>query len=320
MHRRSVLGAGLALGASRAVAQPVWPDRPVVLVDGYPPGGVTDLASRAVAAVMARELGVPVVVENRPGAATSVAATYASRARPDGHTLVMGTSTLAINHTLQPSLTPRDPVKELDPIGMVFRTPFILQVHPAIPAADTAAFIAHCRRTPGSVLFGSPGTGSVSHLCLEMFRVRTGIDIVHVPYRGGTDAALGLRKGEVHAVFQAPQEARAMLRDGSSHGLAVTAAAPLAAYPGIPSILGDLPDLEVFFWQGLFAPPGVPPAIRARTAAALRAATADPATRRRLADADVELVTDGAERLGAVLAADIERWREVIRKGNITLD
>ncbi|MBP0495171.1 Bug family tripartite tricarboxylate transporter substrate binding protein [Pararoseomonas indoligenes] len=320
MHRRSLLGASLALPVTRAAAQPTWPDRPIVLIEGYPPGGVTDLVSRAVSAVMARDLGVPVVVDNRPGAATSVAATHAARARPDGHTLVMGTTTLAINPTLQPQLTPRDPVRELEPVGMVFRTPFILQVHPEVPAADTAELIGHCRRNPGRVLFGSPGTGSVSHLCLELFRARTGIDVVHVPYRSGTDAALGLRRGEVHAVFQAPQEAKAVLRDGSSRGLAVTAATPLPGYPALPSILGTVPDLEVFFWQGLFAPAGVPAAVLARVASALRAATEDPATRLRLADADVELVSGGAETLRTVLVSDIARWHEVIQQANLRLE
>ena len=140
MHRRSLLAASLAapglLTARHAFAQAEanWPTRAVTLVEGYPPGGVTDLASRAVSEPMSRDFGVPVVVDNRPGAATSVAATYGARAKPDGYTLVMGTTTLAINQTLQPQLTPKDPVKELDPIGMVFRTPFILHVHPAVPA------------------------------------------------------------------------------------------------------------------------------------------------------------------------------------------
>ena len=143
MNRRLLLGSALALPALSARAQqPAWPERPVTIVEGYPPGGVTDLASRAVAEPMSRQLGQPVVVENRPGAATSVAATYGARARPDGYTLVMGTTTLAINQTLQPNLTPKDPGKELDPVGMVFRTPFILHVNPALPVRNAAELIA----------------------------------------------------------------------------------------------------------------------------------------------------------------------------------
>ncbi|WP_426959735.1 Bug family tripartite tricarboxylate transporter substrate binding protein [Muricoccus radiodurans] len=322
MHRRTLVGTALAAPAllARAHAQGTWPDRPITLVEGYPPGGVTDLATRAVAEPMSRNLGVPVVVENRPGAATSVAATYAARARPDGQTLVMGTTTLAINQTLQPTLTPRDPARELDPVGMVFRTPFILHVHPGVPASNAAELIAHCKANPGKVLFGSPGTGSVSHLCLELFRARAEVDIVHVPYRGGTPAALDLRQGRVHAVFQAVQEAAASLTDGGTRGLAVTAGAPLPNYPRLPPLSNTVPGFEVFFWQGLFAPAGTPAPIIARAASALRTATEDAALRTRLAEQGVELVSGDAAMLRAALADDTRRWGDVIRAANIRLE
>ncbi|SHJ28953.1 Tripartite-type tricarboxylate transporter, receptor component TctC [Roseomonas rosea] len=321
MYRRTLLGTALAVPALAARAQGTnWPDRAIALVEGYPPGGVTDLASRAVAEPMSRNLGVPVVVENRPGAATSVAATYGARARPDGYTLVMGTTTLAINQTLQPNLTPKDPARELEPIGMVFRTPFILHVHPSVPAGNTAELIAYCKANPGKVLFGSPGTGSVSHLCLEMFRARAGIDIVHVPYRGGAPAALDLRQGRIHVVFQAIQEAATTLSDGGTKGLAVTANAPLPNYPNLPPVSNTLPGFEVFFWQGLFAPAGTPAPIVTRAAAALRAATDDPALRARMAEQGVELVSGDAAALRAALVGDTKKWGDVIREGNIKLE
>ncbi|WP_338664048.1 tripartite tricarboxylate transporter substrate-binding protein [Pararoseomonas sp. SCSIO 73927] len=320
MHRRLLLGSALALPALTARAQAPYPDRAITLVEGYPPGGVTDLASRAVAEPMSRALGVPVVVENRPGAATSVAATYGARARPDGHTLVMGTTTLAINQTLQPNLTPKDPARELDAIGTVFRTPFILHVHPSVPARNVAELIAHCKANPGKVLFGSPGTGSVSHLCLELFRSRAGIDIVHVPYRGGAPAALDLRQGRVHAVFQAIQEAKTTLSDGGTRGLAVTASAPIAGYPELPPVAQTLPGFEVFFWQGLFAPAGTPAPVIARAAAALRTATEDAALRARMADQGVELVSGDAAMLRDALVNDTRRWGDVIREANIRLE
>ncbi|WP_458094557.1 Bug family tripartite tricarboxylate transporter substrate binding protein [Roseomonas sp. WA12] len=326
MKRRILLGSTLALPAlalstqSGRAQQAAWPDRAITLVEGYPPGGVTDLASRAVAEPMSRNLGVPVVVENRPGAATSVAATYGARARPDGNTLVMGTTTLAINQTLQPNLTPKDPARELDAIGMVFRTPFILHVHPSVPARNTAELIAHCKANPGKVLFGSPGTGSVSHLALELFRARAGVDIVHVPYRGGAPAALDLRQGRIHAVFQAIQEAKTTLSDGGTRGLGVTASAPVAGFPELPPISQTLPGFEVFFWQGLFAPAGTPAPVITRAAAALRTATDDPALRARLAEQGVELVSGDAAMLRAALADDTKRWGDVIREGNIKLE
>ncbi|MFC2998679.1 Bug family tripartite tricarboxylate transporter substrate binding protein [Falsiroseomonas tokyonensis] len=325
MHRRTILAAGLGLpalaAAHRAQAQSgAWPNRAVTVVEGYPPGGVTDLASRAVADRMAREFGVPVVVENRPGAATSVAATYVARARPDGYTLVMGTTTLAINNTLQPTLTPRDPGRELDPIGMVFRTPFILHVHESLPVRTTAELIDYAKANPGKVLFASPGTGAVSHLCLELFKARTGIDIVHVPYRGGAPAALDLRAGRVHAMFQAPQEAAPTLRDGVTRGLSVTAPTRLADYPNLPPINETISGFEVFFWQGLFAPAGTPAAVIERAGAALRAATNDAANRARLAEQGVELLSGDAETLRRTLAEDTTRWGNLIREAGIRLE
>jgi tripartite-type tricarboxylate transporter receptor subunit TctC len=325
MKRRTLLGTGFAAPALLSVAPALaqgdaWPSRAITLIEGYPPGGVTDLASRAVAEPMSRELGQTVVVENRPGAATSVAATFAARARPDGYTLVMGTTTLAINPTLQPGLTPKEPAKELDAIGMVFQTPFILHVHPDVPARNTAELIAWAKANPGKLLIGSPGTGSVSHLCLELFKARAGIDAVHVPYRGGAPAALDLRQGRIHAVFQAVQEASATLADKSTRGLAVTANERLGLFPELPPVAGTLPGFEVFFWQGLFAPAGTPAPVLARAATALRRATEDTALRNRLAEQGVQLISGDGTALRERLVADTQRWGGVIREANIRLE
>lgn len=320
MDRRSLLGLALTLPAGPAIAQRRWPDRPIMLIEGYPPGGVTDLVSRAVANIMSKQLGVPVVVENRPGAATSVAMNYAVRARPDGNTLVMGTSTLAINRTLQPQLTLYDPLKDFTPIGTVFRTPFILQVHPSMPVATAAELIAYCKAHPGETLFGSPGIGSVSHLCLELFRARTGIDIVHVPYRSGAEAALDLRRSRVHATFQAVEEALATLTEGSTRGLAVTADSPLARLPGLPPIQQTISGFQVYFWQGLFAPAGLPTDIQMQVAAALQAATEAMEVRRKMADLGVEMTSGGESALRSLLGAEVRRWGDVIRMADIRTD
>ncbi|ONG57055.1 transporter [Pseudoroseomonas deserti] len=326
MHRRPLLGCVLAAPAillhrtAAAQAPDSWPSRAITLVEGYPPGGVTDLASRAVAEPMSRELGQTVVVENRPGAATSVAATYAARARPDGYTLVMGTTTLAINPTLQPGLTPKEPVKELEAIGMVFQTPFILHIHPGLAVNNVAELIAFAKANPGKLLFGSPGTGSVSHLCLELFRARAGIDIVHVPYRGGAPAALDLRQGRIHAVFQAIQEAATTLSDGGTKGLAVTATAPIANYPALPPVAQTLPGFEVFFWQGLFAPAQTPAPVLARAGRALKSATDDAGLRSRLAEQGVQLVSGDAATTKQRLVDDTQKWGDLIRAANIRLE
>jgi tripartite-type tricarboxylate transporter receptor subunit TctC len=324
--RRTLLSASLAAPAlipaaiSAARAQERWPSRAVTMLEGFPPGGVTDLASRTIAERMGRELGQTVLVENRPGAATSVALTALSRARPDGYTLGAGTTTLAINQTLQPTLTPRDPANELAPIGMVFRTPFILHLHPSVPARNVAELIALAKARPGQLSFGSPGTGSVSHLCLELFRAQAGIDILHVPYRGGIPALLDLRQNRVQAVFQGVQEALPAIREGATRAIAVSLTTPIPQMPELPPIANTLPGFEVVFWQGLFAPAGTPAPIIARAGAALAAATGDADLRTRMAEQGVEMLTGDAEVLRRTLAADTQKWGDVIRRANIRLE
>ena len=318
-HRRALLLAAPFL-IPMAHAQERWPSRAITLLEGFPPGGVTDLASRTIAERMGRDLGQTVLVENRPGAATSVALTALARARPDGYTLGAGTTTLAINQTLQPTLTPRDPANELAPVGMVFRTPFILHLHPSVPARNVAELVALAKARPGQLSFGSPGTGSVSHLCLELFRAQAGIDILHVPYRGGIPALLDLRQNRVQAVFQGVQEALPAIREGATRAIAVSLGAPIPQMPELPPIANDLPGFEVVFWQGLFAPAGTPPSILARAGAALAAATGDAELRARMAEQGVEMLTGDAGVLARTLAADTLKWGDLIARANIRLE
>jgi len=294
-----------------------FPSRPIAVLSGYAPGGVTDITSRAVAERMARELGQPVVVENRVGGATAVANTAVAQARPDGYALLMGTSTLAINPALQPALTPREPMRELAPIGLVFRSAFVLHVHPSVPARTTAEFIAHCKANPGQVNFGSSGTGAVNHLCQALFARRAGIEVVHVPFRGGAPALLELRQGRIQAMFQAVQEALPVVREGATRALAISSAERSPLLPEVPPVADTLPGFDAVFWQGLFAPAGTPEPVMARLGAALRAATEDPALRARMAEQGVMMQTGGAEVLRDQIARETESWGRLIREAGI---
>ncbi|MCU0945752.1 MAG: tripartite tricarboxylate transporter substrate-binding protein [Rubritepida sp.] len=314
--RRAALAAPALLLAPAARAQD-FPSRPIAVVSGYAPGGVTDITSRAVAERMARELGQPVVVENRVGAATAVANTHVAQARPDGHTLLMGTSTLAINPALQPNLTPREPMRELAPIGMVFRTAFVLHVHPAVPARSTAEFIAYCRANPGRVNFGSSGTGAVNHLAQALLAARAGIEVVHVPFRGGAPALIELRAGRIQAMFSAVLEALPAVREGATRGLAISSAERNALLPDLPPVAEAVPGFEAVFWQGLFAPAGTPPPIPARLGTALGAATGDAALRARMAEQGVDITSGDGAALAALLARETIMWGELIRTANI---
>jgi tripartite-type tricarboxylate transporter receptor subunit TctC len=314
--RRATLG--LLLGSPMlAHAQEGWPTRPITLVTGYAPGGLTDVMTRLIANRMSRELGQPIVVENRAGGATAIASTAVARAAPDGYTLLMGASSLAINPTLQPSLTPREPMRELVPIGMGYRSAFVLHVHPDLPARDVPAFIAHAKANPGRISFGSSGTGAVNHLCLELFRARAGIDVVHIPYRGGAPALIDLRAGRIQAMFAAALEAIPTIREGATRALAVSSAARLPLLPDVPPVAETLPGFDAVFWQGVFAPVGTPEPVIARVSAALRATTEDPEVRARMADQGVAAETGDAAALRRVLADDTEMWGRLIRDANI---
>ncbi|NOG72786.1 tripartite tricarboxylate transporter substrate binding protein [Roseicella sp. DB1501] len=318
LHRRALLAAPLLLPPfTRAAAAEAFPERAISVVSGYAPGGVTDITSRAVAERMGQELGVPMVVENRAGAATAVANTAVAQARPDGYTLLMGTSTLAINPGLQPSLTPKEPMRELAPIGMVFRTAFVLHVHPSVPAKSTAELIAWCKSNPGKLNFGSSGTGAVNHLALALFAQRAGIEVTHIPYKGGAPALLDLRAGRIGAMFQAVLEALPSLREGSTRGLAISSAKRSALLPDLPPVAEAVPGFDVVFWQGLFAPAGTPEPVLARLGRALTAATEDAALRARMAEHGVDITTGDAEVLRQTLAAETKLWGDLIRTTGI---
>lgn len=315
MRRRAALA--LPLLALPAAAQEAFPSRAIAVVSGYAPGGVTDITSRAVAERMGRELGVPVVVENRVGAATAVANNTVAQARPDGYTLLMGTSTLAINPALQPSLAPREPMRELAPIGMVFRTAFVLHVNAGLPVQNVAELIAWAKAHPGQLNFSSSGTGAVNHLAQALFARRAGIEVTHVPYRGGAPALLDLRAGRVQAMFSAVLEALPSLRDGGTRGLAISSAERAALLPELPPVADTLPGFDAVFWQGLFAPAATPAPVLAKLGTALRAATEDPELRAKMAEHGVVITTGDATVLGRTLAEETAMLGTLIRDANI---
>ncbi|WP_376098232.1 Bug family tripartite tricarboxylate transporter substrate binding protein [Roseomonas sp. CCTCC AB2023176] len=315
--RRPLLGAALAPLAFPAAAQDAYPTRPITVITGYAPGGLTDLTTRSIAERMQRELGHPIVVENRTGGATAVASTAVAGARPDGYVLLMGASSLAINPALQPSLTPRDPRAELLPVGFAYRSAFVLHVHPGLPVRNVAELIAWAKANPGRLNFGSSGTGAVNHLALELLRTRAGIEVVHVPYRGGAPALIDLRQGRIGAMFQAALEAIPAIREGATRPLAVSGLDRLALLPDVPPVADTLPGFDATFWQGLFAPVGTPAPVVARLSAALKTATDDPALRARMAEQGVAIETGDASMLARVLAEDTEMWGRLIRDAGI---
>src|SRR5450432_3714155 len=261
-RREAIAGTGLALLTGQPVlAQPAYPSRTIKLIVPYPAGGTTDFLGRLVADQLKNGLGATAIVENKPGAATSLGADQVARSDPDGYTLLMATSTtLAINKTLYKKL-PYDPVKDFTPIALVAGVPFALIVNPQVPARTLSEFIAYAKSTPG-LAYGSAGNGSPQHLGAEMIKTAAGIDIRHVPYRGSVPAMLDVIAGHIPFMMVDLQPALQQIREGTVKCLGVSSLMRIAAAPEIPTLAeSGLPGFELVAWQGVVAPAGLPRAV-----------------------------------------------------------
>jgi tripartite-type tricarboxylate transporter receptor subunit TctC len=308
---------GLAL-LSGARAEAAYPNRPIKMIVPYPAGGTTDFLGRLVAEQLKTGLGATVVVENKPGAATSIGAEQVARAEPDGYTLLMATSTtLAINKTLYKSL-PYDPVKDFTPIALVAAVPFALIINPQIPAKTLPEFIAYAKTKPG-LAFGSAGNGSPQHLGAEMLKAAAGIDIRHVSYRGSMPAMLDVIAGHIPFMVVDLQPALPQIHDGKVRVLGVTTATRVAAAPDIPTLAeGGLAGFELVAWQGVVAPAGVPRAIVDQLAAQIAKLVADPATRDKLTAIALEPLSGSTpDSFAAYVKIEVDRWARIVKNSGV---
>lgn len=317
MHRRTLLAASLAAPAI-ARAQDWVPEKPITVLLPYAPGGVTDTVSRAVCEAISRDLGRPAVMENRPGAGTAVATAAVARAAPDGYTLLMGTTSLAINPSLQPTLEPKDPMAALVPIGMVFRTGFVLHVNRDLPVTDVASFIAYAKARPGQLANGSSGVGAVNHLGFELFKKLAGLDMTHVPYRGGVPALADMLGGRIAAMMSATFEAGEPVKAGRTRGLGHSLRTRTPVLPDLPPIADTIPGFDVPFWEAMFAPAGTPAPVIARLTRALKAATEDANLKERFAATGTDLAFEDAAAVRRQYDLDLARWGTIIREQGIT--
>jgi len=315
LRRRALLGT-MPLLAMPAVAQEVFPSRPITIVNAYAAGGQTDIAVRLTADRLSAAIGQRVVVETRVGGATSIASTAVAQARPDGYTLLAGTSSLAINPTLSPRLTPRDPQSELAPVGMVYRGAFVFHIWPGLPVRTLAEFIAHAKANPGKLNYGGVA-GTVVHLATEMLCQRAGIEMTAVPNRGGVEGLLDLQAGRIHCNFQSPVEALPSLQEGKTRALAISSRQRLANLPDVPTVAETLPGFEAVLWLALFAPPATPSPVVERIAAALGSVTGSADYQARMAQIGLAAESGGPADVRALLAEDTVNWRRVITEGGI---
>lgn len=324
MHRRAFLRVSLmtsagAIGVAgslpRVMAQD-YPSRPIQLVVGFAPGGTTDFVARLVGEKMGDTLGQRLVVDNKPGAAGAIATKGVARSDPDGYTLLMGDSTLAITPTLSPSAG-IDPLKMLAPVGLIGTFPSVLVVHPSVPASNAAELIAHVKARPGELNFGSGGIGTVPHLQGELFKLKTGMDIVHVPYKGNAAALQDLLGGTIQMMFAAAPTALAFIKSGQLKLVATTGKERLPIGVDAPTLLESGVDFVSAQWFGMLAPAGTPAAIVDRLNEALNQAMQDPDVAKRLAEQGGFAQPGRPADFAAFIADEVKSWGDIVRAAKV---
>ncbi len=311
--------SAFALLAGGAAAQS-YPSRPVRVIVPFAPGGATDIIARLVAQKLADRLGQSVVVENKPGAGTTIGNAEVAKAKPDGYTLLFAPTPFVISQVVYPTL-PYDPQKDFAPVSLLAVSPFILVVNAAFPAKSTAELVAIAKAKPGTVTFASAGNGTVPHLAGELFKLRAGIDIVHVPYKGGGPAIVDLVSGQVPMMFATPIEVSQHVQSGRLRVLGTTSLARLAAMPDVPTLSeSGYPDFEVLSFFGVLAPAGTPPEIVNRVAADLAAVMEMSDVRERFAQQSAEARVLGPAAFSAFLARERDKWADIVKRSGAKVD
>jgi tripartite-type tricarboxylate transporter receptor subunit TctC len=301
---------------SRLARAQAYPSRPVRLISGFPAGGANDILARLIGHWLSQRLGQQFIVENRPGAAGNIATEMAARAPADGYTLVMLTVTHAINVTLYEKLN-YDLIRDIAPVASIMRAPLVMDVPVAFPAQTVDEFIAYAKANPGKINMGSAGNGTPPHVAGEQFRMMTGIDMVHVPYRGGAPALTDLIAGQVQVMFAVLPEVIEQIRAGKVRALAVTTATRSEALPDIPAVGDFVPGFEASYWGGIGAPKNTPAGIIELLNKEINAGLANPDIKARLAELGGSALVSSPAEFGRLIADETEKWGNVIRAANI---
>jgi tripartite-type tricarboxylate transporter receptor subunit TctC len=317
LSRRLLLQlAALPVVSRIARAQDSYPTRPLRLLVGYAAGGPADTVARVTAQWLSERLGQQVVVENRVGAASNIAAEAVLRSPPDGYTLLFVTVSNAVNATLYDKLS-FDVIRDMMPIATITRSPAVMEVHPSFPAKTVPEFISYAKANPGKINMASAGPGSAPHLYTELFKMMTGVDVVQVHYRGSGPALPDLIGGRVQAMFDPIASSIGHIRAGRLRPLAVTTATRLEALPDIPTVSEFVPGYEASGWYGIGAPKDTPAEIVDRLNREINAALADPRMKARFGDLGVAVLPGSPAEFGRLLADETEKWAKVVRAANI---
>ena len=312
--------AALACLVSTGAHAQAYPSRSVRMVVPFAPGGATDIIARIVAQKLADRLGQSVVVENKPGAGTTIGNAEVAKAKPDGYTFLFAPTPFVISQVVYPTL-PYDPQKDFAPVSLLATSPFILVVNAGFPAKSTAELVALAKAKPGTIAFASAGNGTVPHLSGELFKLRAGIDIVHVPYKGGGPAIVDLVSGQVPMMFATPIEVNAHVQSGKLRVLGTTSLQRLAALPDVPTLSeSGYPDFEVLSFFGVLAPAGTPPDIVERVASDLAAVMELPEVRDRFAQQSAGARVLGPVPFTAFLARERDKWADIVKRSGAKVD
>jgi tripartite-type tricarboxylate transporter receptor subunit TctC len=310
------LGVAVALCvASAALAQGAYPSKPVRLIVPFPPGGGTDIMSRILGVPVGQALGQIVVVDNRSGAGGALGAELAAQAEPDGYTLVMVSSSYAASAAYRKP--PYDPVNGIQPIVLIGTTGLVMAVHPSVPVKSVSELVAHARAHPGKLNYASVGTGSVTHLAHELFKLETRISLTHVPYKGGGPALNALVAGEVQTTAISLVATLPHWRAGRLRPLGITTPTRASLLPDVPTISETVPGFEVTHWYGIWGPRGLPKAVVARWNQEVGKVLVTDEMRARTNAEGLDAGGGPPEALGAIIKRDVEKWRRTVKEANI---
>ncbi|MDQ6619355.1 MAG: tripartite tricarboxylate transporter substrate binding protein [Pseudomonadota bacterium] len=315
-RRAALIAFALITVAPVALAQgQSYPTKPIRLVVPFPPGGATDILARAVAQRWTETLGQSVVVDNRPGAGGNIGSDLVAKAAPDGYTLVMGTvGTHAINPSLYARM-PYDHVKDFAPVILVAGVPNVMEVNPSVPARTVAEFIAYAKANPDKINFASSGSGTSIHLAGELFKVMTGVQMTHVPYKGSAPALTDLMGGQVQVMFDNLPPSLPHIKAGKLRALAVTSSTRSPALPDVPTVAeAGVPGYEASSWFGVLAPAGTPPAVIARLNGEVAKWLATPEAKERMASLGANAVGGSPEDFAAHIRAETAKWAKVVKE------
>ncbi len=311
----ALAAAILVSGWSPAGLAQKFPVKPMRLVSAFAPGGGTDILARAIALPVSESFGQPIVVDNRPGAGGTMGSDFVVRAAPDGYTIIMVASTYTATSAYDPP--PYDPVNGIQPIILLGTTGLVMTVHPSIPVKSVKELIDHAKANPGKLNYASVGTGSVPHFAQELFRLQTGIHIVHVPYKGGGPAVIALVGGEVQMTTISMVAILQQVKAGRLRALAITTPARSSTMPDLPTISETVPGFEVTHWYGIWGPKGMPKPIVARWNQEIAKVLRSEEMKGRSRAEGLETAGGPPEEFAEIIRRDVEKWRKVVKEAKI---